>query len=159
MSTSAAALSADERFMGIALDIARRGAAAGEPPVGACVVNAGETIARAHNAIISELDATAHAEIRALREACRAKRVLRLDDCTLYATVEPCSMCLAACFYAGISRVVYGVSIEAMQEITGSELKLQPQLMPGLVVEGGVLAEDCRGLLQSWRPSVARSGG
>jgi len=159
LSTSAAALSADEQFMNIAVEIARRGAAAGEPPVGACLVRGGEVVVRAHNAIIAQLDITAHAEIMVLREACQSLRVLRLDKCVLYATVEPCPMCLAAAFYAGVTRVVYGVEIDAMHELTGAELKLQTQdfqeSMQDLSLCGGVLRAECLQLLKEWQ-SVGR---
>ena len=69
--------------------------------MGACLVKEGQVIARAHNAVIADLDITAHAEICVLREACREQRTLSLVDCILYVTVEPCAMCLAASFYAG----------------------------------------------------------
>ena len=110
--------------MRAALEAARRGLLAGEPPVGACLVRDGEIVVTASNGVIGELDATAHAEIRVIREACRQLRSLTLTGCTLYATVEPCPMCLSACHYAGIDAVVFGAALEDMQGVTGGELEI-----------------------------------
>ena len=136
--------------MQAALEIARRGLAAGEPPIGAVVVLGGVRVARAHNSVISLLDATAHAEIIAIRESCQQLRALQLEGCDLYSTVEPCPMCLAACHYAGISHVYFGATLVDMQKVTGSEL--MNCLMAGVAVEktGGVLAEECLQLLHDW---------
>lgn len=102
----------DRYFMQQALVQAEQAAAMGEVPVGAVVVKGGEIIARARNAPIAEHDPTAHAEIRALREAGFALHNYRLDDCTLYVTLEPCPMCLAAISHARIARVVYAAPDE-----------------------------------------------
>jgi tRNA(adenine34) deaminase len=134
--------------MRAALECARRGQLAGEPPVGACVVQDGRVVAAAHTAVVSGPDATAHAEILALRSACRDLRTPLLADCELYVTVEPCAMCLAAAHYAGIRRVWFGAGLEAMQAATGAELKAT--VPPGMTVTGGLLATECRGLLDAW---------
>jgi tRNA(Arg) A34 adenosine deaminase TadA len=143
-------LSVHEEHMQAALEIARRGLAAGEPPIGAVVVLDGVRVARAHNSVISLLDATAHAEIIAIRESCQQLRALQLEGCDLYSTVEPCPMCLAACHYAGIRHVYFGATLADMQAVTGSEL--MDCSMAGVVVEktGGVLAEECLQLLHDW---------
>lgn len=131
-----------------ALAAARRGQLAGEPPVGACVVQDGEVIASAHTAVIAGPDATAHAEMLALRAACRHARTASLRGCELVVTVEPCAMCLAAVHYAGIERVWFGVGLEAMQAVTGRELRgVVPE---GMVISGGVLAAECGALLDGW---------
>jgi tRNA(adenine34) deaminase len=138
-----------------ALAVARRGLLAGEPPVGACVVQDGRVIGSAHTAVIAGPDPTAHAEMLALRAACQHSRTLTLSNCELYVTVEPCAMCLAAISYAGIERVYFGVGLDAMQAVTGREL--QGVVPDGLLLTGGVLAEECGALLRDWaatrRPS------
>jgi len=91
-----------------ALDEARRGAAAGEVPVGAVVVMDGAIVGRAHNAPIALADPTAHAEVLALRMAGEKRGNYRLTGATLYATVEPCPMCCGAALHARVARVVYG---------------------------------------------------
>ena len=93
--------------MQLALREAERAMAEGEVPVGAVVVKQGEVIARARNAPIRLHDPTAHAEILALRAAGAALGNYRLDDCTLFVTLEPCPMCLAAISHARIARVVF----------------------------------------------------
>ncbi len=147
--------------MRAALEAARRGMLAGEPPVGACLVADGEIVATLGNAVIGDLDITAHAEIRVLREACRQRRTLNLAGCSLYVTVEPCLMCLAACHYAGITEVIFGAGIEDMHAVTGNELHgtlpSSPDGSDALRIEGGCLAAECRALLTAW--SVARRGG
>ena len=147
---------ADAGFMGEALAAARAALALGEPPVGACVVRDGRVLAAAHNGVIGGPDATAHAEILAIRAACRRERAPQLDGCTLYATVEPCPMCLAACHYAGIARVVFGASLAEMHGVTGGECFGTPA--DGIELAGPVRADECRALLAAWaaaRPAAA----
>lgn len=150
----AAAGDADERYMRAAIDVARRGLLAGEPPIGACLVSDGAILAKSSNCIISEIDATAHAEMRVIREACRQRRTLSLDGCTLYATVEPCPMCLGACHYAGIRRVVFGAALADIHRLTGVELRIDRAAWAAAGLEvamaGPCLADECRELLARW---------
>lgn len=145
---SRATVHTDQLPMQAALDAARRALAAGEPPIGACLTLDGRIIATAHTGVAGGPDATAHAEILAIREACRVLRTPRLDDCVLYTTVEPCPMCLAACHYAGIGQVQYGASLAELHRITGREL--QAARPAGVELRGGVLAEQCGALLAEW---------
>lgn len=147
---------AQELFMRAALEMARRGLAAGGPPVGACLVSDGQVISRNHNAVVGELDITAHAEIVVIREACHELRSLQLEGCVLYVTVEPCPMCLAACHYAGIRRIVCGAPIAAMQAITGDELLVTPEVLFANqahkpLITSGLLASESQALLDQWR--------
>lgn len=97
--------------MQLALDEARRAAAAGEVPVGAVIVDAeGRLIAAAHNRVEIDRDPTAHAEILALREAGRRQGSPRLTDCDLYVTLEPCPMCAQAIAFARIRRLYFGAA-------------------------------------------------
>jgi tRNA(Arg) A34 adenosine deaminase TadA len=138
--------------MGKALAAAARALALGEPPVGACIVYGDRVLAAEHNGVIGSPDATAHAEILAIRAACRSVRAPRLDDCVLYATVEPCPMCLAACHYAGIRRVVYGASLDDMHRVTRGECFAPPPAE--LALAGPVRGEECRALLARWAGSL-----
>ncbi|MDG4867843.1 tRNA adenosine(34) deaminase TadA [Guyparkeria sp. 1SP6A2] len=98
----------DRDYMTEALALARRSITAGEVPVGAVVVDGeGEIIGRGHNRPVALHDPSAHAEILAMREAGRNLGNYRLDDCTLFVTLEPCPMCLAAASHARIARIVY----------------------------------------------------
>lgn len=151
---------AHERFMRAALSAARRGMLAGEPPVGACLVRDGEILVTVNNAIIGELDVTAHAEIRAIREACRQLRSLSLDGCMLYVTVEPCPMCVGACHYAQIDEVVFGAALPDMHAVTGRELELDPAALVeagfDVKISGPCLAAESRELLREWARGLAR---
>lgn len=152
---AAATAETGERFMHRALEMARRGLAAGGPPVGACLVRADTVLAESANAVIGKLDITAHAEIEVIRQACTARRSLDLSGSTLYVTVEPCAMCLAACHYAGIRTIVFGASLSAMQAITGDEIALQPEQLAAsdgtpLQLQRSSLEAECELLLQQW---------
>lgn len=94
--------------MGLALDEAKAAAARGEVPVGAVVVSGGEVVARAGNRTLEHRDPTAHAEILAIREACRVLGSERLVGCDLYVTLEPCPMCAGAISFARIRRLYFG---------------------------------------------------
>ncbi len=145
----------DQHHMRVAIDIARRGFLAGEAPIGACLVREGEIVVASHNSVIGDLDITAHAEIRVIREACRSLRKLDLAGCTLFSTVEPCCMCLTASHYAHIDRIVFGASLADIDACTHDELLLSHQtILAGCdrkpVVHGDVLGDECRELLQEW---------
>lgn len=139
----------DEAHMRRALEAARRAGLAGEPPIGAALVRDGEVLATASNCVISQLDITAHAEIMLIREACRRARTLDLSGCTLYASVEPCPMCLAASHYARIARVVFGASLEDLNALTGGEMLERPAAA-GLQLSGGCLRAESLALLRGW---------
>lgn len=98
----------DRGWMAVALDEARRAVAAGEVPVGAVVVVDGREAGRGHNGPIGTCDPTAHAEVLALRRAALACGAYRLPGATLYATLEPCPMCVGAALAARVGRVVFG---------------------------------------------------
>jgi len=134
--------------MRLALAQAEQAAAQGEVPIGAVVVCDGQVIARAHNAPISLHDPTAHAEVRALRDAAQVLGNYRLEGCTLYVTLEPCAMCSGAILHARLARVVYGAR-EPRTGAAGSVLDvLGSSLNHHTEVCAGVLAVDSAALLQ-----------
>lgn len=141
----------DSDWMRAALALARAAGAAGEVPVGAIVVNDGKIIGRGFNRPIGSRDPTAHAEIMALREAAQRLSNYRLLDCTLYVTLEPCSMCAGAIMHARIARVVFGAA-DPKTGACGSvfDLFAEPRLNHHARVQGGVLAEDSAALLSSF---------
>lgn len=100
--------SLDLRFMDLALDLAREAASHGEVPIGCVVVREDQVLALSRNAMEEHQDATSHAEIRAIAQASRILGSWRLDDCTLYVTLEPCPMCAGAILNSRVGRVVYG---------------------------------------------------
>ena len=98
----------DEKWMGLALEQARKAEEEGEVPVGAVLVKDGLLIAKAHNQPISTNDPTAHAEIQLLRAAGKKLKNYRLTGTSLYVTLEPCAMCLGAIMHARVERIVFG---------------------------------------------------
>ena len=98
----------DEKFMAQALKEAEISANFDEVPVGAVIVKDGKIIARGHNLRECKNDPTAHAEIIAIRKACRKLKSWRLEGCTIYVTIEPCSMCAGTLLWTRIQRIVYG---------------------------------------------------
>ena len=138
----------DARWMRLALAKAQAAAQAGEVPVGAVLVRAGQLIATGRNAPVQGHDPTAHAEIMALRAAAQRLGNYRLEGCTLYVTLEPCAMCSGAMLHSRLARVVFGAS-DAKTGVAGSVLNLfaTPQLNHHTVVQGGVLADECAQLL------------
>ncbi len=131
-----------------ALAQAQAAAQAGEVPVGAVLVRGDELIATGCNAPVAGHDPTAHAEIVALRAAAQQLGNYRLEDCTLYVTLEPCAMCSGALLHARLPRVVYGAP-DPKTGAAGSVVNLfaQPQLNHHTQVQGGVLAQECGALL------------
>lgn len=133
----------DAAMMREALQLAVRAAVHGEVPVGAVVAKDGRIVGRGYNAPILSSDPTAHAEIRALRDAARALANYRLRGCTLYVTLEPCAMCAGAILHARVARLVYGAA-DPKTGACGSVVDLfaEPRLNHHTEVTGGVLAVD-----------------
>jgi tRNA(adenine34) deaminase len=141
----------DRVFMQRAIDLARQAEAAGEVPVGALIVRAGEVIAEGFNRPISTRDPTAHAEMVALRAAAAASDSYRLVGTTLYVTLEPCAMCAGAMVHARVQRLVYAAT-DPRAGAAGSlfDVVQHPALNHRLVVEGGVLGDECGTLLREF---------
>lgn len=133
-----------EATMREALGLASSAAAAGEVPVGAVVVKDGEIIGRGWNAPISEHDPSAHAEIRALRDAAARLGNYRLPDCDLYVTLEPCLMCSGAIMHARIRRLFYGAA-DSKTGACGSVIDAfaNEKLNHHTEVHRGLLALEC----------------
>ncbi len=140
----------DDRIaMEAALDEARLAAGAGEVPIGAVVVSEGAIVARGQNRVLHNVDPTAHAEIVALRAAAAAIGNYRLTGCTLYVTLEPCSMCAGAMIHARIDRLVFAAA-DPKAGAAGSVLAVlnHPQLNHLMQVEQGILADEASDLLR-----------
>ncbi|MBI4184929.1 MAG: nucleoside deaminase [Proteobacteria bacterium] len=126
----------DTYFMGLAIEEARKGMAAGNMPVGSVIVKDGTVVGRGHNTVISGHDVTAHAETEALRDACRKLNTEDLTGATCYTGVEPCPMCLWAIVLSGVSRLVIAArhvdlgathgsyAVERLLEMTGRKLEV-----------------------------------
>lgn len=140
-----------EEYMALALALAKEAADAGEVPVG-CVIADGEgrVIGRGRNRREESCDATAHAEVEAIRQACAALGNWRLEQCSIYVTLEPCPMCTGAIINSRIPTVVFGAR-EALSGSCGSVIDLFSENYGHRpAVFGGVLAEDCASLLRDF---------
>ena len=143
--------SQDRHFMAQALALAEAGAALGEVPVGALLVQEGEVIGRGFNCPISTHDPSAHAEMVAIRDAAKAIGNYRLPGSTLYVTLEPCSMCAGLIVHSRIQRVVYGTTEpKAGVVVSRGEFFAQDFLNHRVLVEGGVLAGQCAAELREF---------
>ena len=140
----------DISWMEQALEQANAAAAKGEVPVGAVLVKDGLVLGRGGNSPILEQDPTAHAEIKAIRQAAKKIENYRLGG-TLYVTLEPCLMCMGAIIHGRIERLVFG----ALDPKTGAALSIYQigtdrRLNHTLEIEGGLLDEQCRGMLRDF---------
>ena len=140
----------DESFMREALLEAKRAAENNEVPVGAVVVSDKKILSRAHNGTISLNDPTAHAEILAIREACRMERNYRIPGCDLYVTLEPCAMCLGAILQARIRRLIFGAH-DPKTGAVESVMTFPFERMNHMVkIEAGILSEECGKILKDF---------
>jgi tRNA(adenine34) deaminase len=141
----------DQEAMQAALAQARLAAEGGEVPIGAVVVREGAIVATGQNRVLRDLDPTAHAEIVALRAAGAAIGNYRLNGCTLYVTLEPCSMCAGAMIHARLDRLVFATA-DPKAGAAGSVLSVlnHPQLNHQMQVEQGILADEAGDLLRSF---------
>jgi tRNA(adenine34) deaminase len=140
-----------EAFMREALALAREAAESGEAPVGAVVVVGDEIVGRGRNSPIGDIDPTAHAEILALREAARTLGNYRLEDATLYSTLEPCVMCAGALVAARVRTLVFGArdlrfgGVRSKFRLADSDV-----LNHRVEIVEGILAADCVELIQQF---------
>ena len=137
--------------MQAALAQARLAEQAGEVPIGAVIVHNGAIIATGQNRVLRDIDPTAHAEIVALRAAATVLANYRLNGCTLYVTLEPCSMCAGAMIHARLDRLLFAAA-DPKAGAAGSVLSVlnHPQLNHQMQVDQGILAEESAELLRSF---------
>lgn len=136
----------DEQYMRKALQEAEAACQKGEIPIGAVVVCKGRIISRAHNLTETLHDVTAHAEMQAITAAADLLGGKYLTDCTLYVTIEPCTMCAGAIGWAQVPRIVYG----APDEKRGYRHYAPHAMHPRADIVGGILEDECRELMQKF---------
>ena len=146
----------DKKFMKLAIRKARAGIKKGDAPFGACVVKNDKVVIAAHNIVVSNTDITAHAEIMAIRAACRKLKTIDLSGCVIYSTCEPCPMCFSACHWAKISKIIYGTKItDAKKKCGFSELAIPNTVMKKLgrssmQIQGNFMRSDGMRLFDFW---------
>jgi tRNA(Arg) A34 adenosine deaminase TadA len=151
----------DEKFMRLAINKAKQGIKQGQTPFGACISKDGEVISCVHNIVWESLDITAHAEISAIREACKKLNTVDLSGCVIYSTCEPCPMCFSACHWAKISKIVYGAQIEDAKKLGFSELTISNKEMKQsgnsrMEIVGDILREENLELFKLWSEQESR---
>jgi tRNA(Arg) A34 adenosine deaminase TadA len=151
----------DEYYMRLAINKAKQGIKKGQTPFGACIVKNGKVISLAHNTVWKNTDITSHAEMNAIRVACRKLRTIDLSGCVIYSTCEPCPMCFAACHWARISAVVFGARIVDAARAGFNELRIQSAAMKKLGrsrtrVRGGCLKPESLRLFKMWAKREGR---
>ena len=140
-----------EEYMQEALKEAKAAAAEGEVPIGAVIVRGGEIIARAHNRTEQAKDPTAHAEILAIREAAARLGGWRLPGCSMYVTIEPCSMCAGAIVWSRIERLYIG-AMDPKAGACGSlyNIPCDSRLNHNVEIETGLMGEECSRLMKDF---------
>jgi tRNA(Arg) A34 adenosine deaminase TadA len=145
----------DQRFMQEALQLARQGIRQGHGgPFGAVVVYGGKIVGRGWNQVVQQLDPTAHAEILAIREACRRLSRFHLEDAVLYTTCEPCPMCLSAAYWARIPTLVYAADARDAAAIGFDDRRikqfLQQPLSKGKIQVRRTLQQEALEIFRQW---------
>lgn len=147
-----------EELMKLAVDKCREGIAFGQSPFGCAIARGDQILSVAHNTVLSTTDITAHAEVNAIREACREVADIFLERAIVATTCEPCPMCMAALHWARVESVYYGATIADADSAGFNELQLPASeiLRQGgssLKLIAGVLPDECRELFQVWNAS------
>jgi guanine deaminase len=150
----------EERYMRMAIEKCREGIAAGQSPFGACIVKEGEVIALDHNVVWQTTDITAHAEVTAIRSACKAINDIDLSGSVIYSTTEPCPMCFSASHWARIGTIVYGASIADAARAGFNELEVSNEDLKrigqtGVEIVPGFMRDECVKLFDEWLASPA----
>ena len=140
----------NEKFMKVALDLAKKAYDQDEVPIGAVIVKEGKIIAKAFNTREKSKDATNHAEIIAIKKACKKLQDFRLIGCSLYVTLEPCLMCLGAILNARLDKIYYGASANKQNVLDIKTLVEHAELNHKCQIEGGILKEQCSALVSNY---------
>jgi guanine deaminase len=144
-----------EELMRLAIAKAREGMTLGQSPFGCAIALDAQTVVAAHNLVLATIDITAHAEVNALRDACRAVANIFLEDAIVATTCEPCPMCMAALHWARVKEVYYGATIGDAASAGFNELTLSAADLvrigrsPVRLIDG-VLRDECRALFAEW---------
>lgn len=147
--------------MRLAIEKARQGIKRGQTPFGACIVKGGKAISCEHNTVWEHTDCTAHAEIIAIRKACRRLKTIDLSGCEIFSTCEPCPMCFSACHWAKISKIFYGAAIDDAKKYGFNELEISNEQMKrngrsGIKIEAGFMKDECISVLDEWKRRKGR---
>ena len=146
----------DAEFMRLAIAAAKEGIAKWQTPFGACITRYGKVIVAAHNEVWKTTDITAHAEVTAIRKACRKLKTVDLSNCVIYSTTEPCPMCYSAIHWARIGRIIYGTRISDANAAGFHEMPIPDRVLKRLAednveITGDFLRAENLELFRQWR--------
>jgi tRNA(Arg) A34 adenosine deaminase TadA len=152
----------DRDFMEAAIAETRKGIRQGQSPFGACIAKGGKTVSCEHNKVWKNTDPTAHAEIEAIRKACKKLKAIDLSGCTIYSTAEPCPMCFSAIHWARISRIFYGATIGDAKRYGFHELSIHDITMEKIGKERiplkpNFMRKECVALFDEWKKADGKS--
>jgi tRNA(Arg) A34 adenosine deaminase TadA len=147
--------------MRLAIETTRTGLAKGQTPFGAVITRDNELVTAAHNVVWETMDITAHAEVNALRLACRKLGIIDLQGCTIYSTTEPCPMCFSAIHWANVDRIVFGTSIAdaaeaGFNELPISNFEMKEKGKSRVEIVSGFLAEEAKDLFRMFKERGAK---
>lgn len=154
----------DEKYMLLAIEEAKKSVQSGGAPIGAVMVKDGQVIASGQSLVWPKKDPSAHGETECMKAACQKLQSLDLSGCTLYSTLESCSMCLGCAGWTGLSEIVFGAYKEdtpdnpyelADYHAEEHAKRLTPATGKKVIVRGGILREECKGLManiKQWSP-------
>lgn len=148
-------------LMEAAIEKAKQGMANGQSPFGCAISINGKIIAVNHNSVVRDTDITAHAEINAIRQACKQIDNIFLSDAVVASTCEPCPMCMAALHWARVKEVYFGASISDAEQAGFNELQLPAadiikQGKSPVVLVSGFMEKECRELFKTWALSTQK---
>ncbi|MDD5340665.1 MAG: nucleoside deaminase [Candidatus ainarchaeum sp.] len=149
-------MKAERRFMEMAIAKALEGVKKKNSPFGSCIAKDGRVVAVAHNTVLTKKDATNHAEMNAIRLACKKLKSHELRGCTVYSTTEPCPMCFSAIHWAKAGAIVFGTRTSDVKkigfhELTISDVTLKREGRSPVRVQGGFMKKECMELLRAWK--------
>ena len=139
-----------EEYMNICLQLAKKAGSKDEVPIGAIIVKDGKIISKAYNKRERSGDATCHAEIIAIKKACKKIKDFRLNDCTLYVSLEPCVMCMGAILNSRIGTLVYGARQDKENILSADEINERSGLNHKVEIIPNILAEESKQLISNY---------
>ena len=148
-------------FMRCAIKKALEGVKKGQTPFGACIVKDGKVITCVHNIVWKTTDITAHAEVHAIREACKKLKTVDLSGCVIYSSCEPCPMCFSTCHWAKISKIYYGTNIKDAKNMGFSELDISNFKMKSfgkspVKIVPDFLRDESMEVFKAWKKSKSK---
>jgi guanine deaminase len=146
----------NKKFMELAIQKAYDGIKDGQTPFGACIVKNNEVISCEHNVVWKTTDITAHAEIHAIRKACKNLNSIDLSSCTIYSTCEPCPMCFSACHWSKIEKIIFGTNISdaknaGFHELTISNTTMKKEGRSKIEIVENFMREENLKLFKNWK--------